>query len=263
MSAQKIFKLFGSVARQTGQTLDSIGLKIQGQYGYKEGVPTHQTLQGYLGKRPTLGTGAFVAPNASVIGDVKLGNNSSVWYGAVLRGDVNHIVVGNNTNIQDGVTVHVARHNPQGKVAPTTIGNNVTVGHGAIIHAATVEDNVLVGMGATILDGVTVQKGSVVAAGAVVTPGKTVPSGEVWAGNPAKMLRKLEEEEAGFIAQAANDYAALAAVHAAENGKGMEEILLDNARREDRARRSLDYDSHMGVERDPISREIISTASHT
>ena len=133
-------------------------------------VPTHQTLQAFKGKRPILGSGAFVAPNACVIGDVKLGTNSSVWYGAVLRGtplhiiplvqdaagrlqcelcsssrgvheqamlystvvmhtgDVNHITVGDNTNIQDGVTVHVARHNPQGKVAPTVIGNNVTVG---------------------------------------------------------------------------------------------------------------------------------------
>lgn len=263
MSAQKILRGLGGIIRQTGQALDTIGLSIQGTYGYKEGVPTHQTLQAFKGKRPALGSGAFVAPNACVIGDVKLGTNSSVWYGAVLRGDVNHIVVGDNSNIQDGVTVHVARHNPQGRVSPTVIGNNVTVGHGAIIHAATVEDNVLVGMGATLLDGVTVQKGSVVAAGAVVTPGKTVPSGEVWAGSPAKMLRKLEEEEAGFIAQAANDYAALAAVHATENGKTMEEILEDNARREDRAHRSLDYDSHLGLERDPISREIVHTATHT
>ncbi|CAL5228724.1 g11909 [Coccomyxa viridis] len=263
MSAQGLLRGLGSVVRRAGQALDSLGTAVQGRYGYKEGVPTHQTLQAFQGKRPQLGANTFVAPNASVVGDVKLGNNSSIWYGAVLRGDVNSIQIGSNSNIQDGVTVHVARHNPQGNVVPTIIGNNVTIGHGAIIHAATVEDSTLVGMGATILDGVTVQKGSVVAAGAVVTPGKTVPSGEVWAGNPAKMLRKLEEEETGFIAQAANDYAALAAVHAAENAKTPEEIEADVERRKDRALRDLDYDSHLGIERDPISREIISTASHT
>ncbi|KAK9805832.1 hypothetical protein WJX73_005660 [Symbiochloris irregularis] len=257
------WRTLGNIVRSTGQALDTIGCGIQGRLGVKETVSNHQTLAAYGGRRPILSQIAFVAPNASLIGDVTVGHSSSIWYGAVLRGDVNRIKIGENTNILDNAVIHVAKHNAADKSQPTIIGNNVTIGHGAVVHAATVEDGALVGMGAMLLDGSTVQKGSIVAAGAMLSPGKTVPSGEVWAGTPARYLRNLEEGEADFIIQSANNYAALAAVHAAENGKTFAEIEEDKERRQDRMERDPDYDSHLGVARDPVTREVIQTAEHT
>ena len=106
---------------------------------------------------------------------------------------MNSVSIGSQTNVQDNVVIHVARHNAANRAAPTTIGSNVTIGHGATIHAADIEDCALLGMGATVMDGARVQKGAIVAAGALVPPGATVPSGEIWAGSPAKLLRKLVE----------------------------------------------------------------------
>lgn len=205
----------------------------------------------------------FIAPTASVMGDVTIGRGSSVWYNAILRGDVNSITVGERTNIQDGVVVHVAKNNPDNKPLPTIIGNNVTIGHGATIHAATIQDGSLVGMGATLLDGAKVEASSIVAAGAMVRPGTVIPTGQVWAGNPAKFLRALSPEEAAFINASAANYAELAAVHAVENAKSAEELAVDAQNREDRLERDPDYDSHMGIERDPITREITAQASST
>jgi len=257
-----LWRTLGGVIRRTGQALDSLGVSLQGKYGVKDQLSRHRTLLPYEGARPKLGYEIFVAPNASVIGNVTLGDRSSVWYGAILRGDVNSIEVGDNTNLQDGVVVHVAK-TALGPPSPTSIGSNVTIGHAAMIHACTIEDGSLVGMGATLCDGCKVEKGAIVAAGALVTPGTVVPSGEVWAGRPAKLLRKLEEGEAEFIARSADNYALLAAQHAEENAKTFPELEADKARRRDRALRDPDYDSHLGLMRDAESREIITVAQHT
>ena len=222
-----------------------------------------QTLAPYAGTYPKLAENVFVAPNATVIGDVKIGKSSSIWYGAVLRGDVNSISIGERTNVQDNVMVHVAKHNAAGKPLPTVIGNDVTIGHGATIHAATIDDCTVIGMGSTIMDGAHIQKGSVVAAGSLVVPGTVVKTGQVWAGTPAKLLRELAEGESAFIAQSAEDYAFLAAVHAEENAKSFAEIELDMARRFDRLTRDPDYDQQQGVERDQQTREIVNVAAST
>lgn len=222
-----------------------------------------QTVSPYGGAWPKIGQNVFVAPNASVIGNVEIGDKSSVFYGSVLRGDVNAIKIGEKTNIQDNAVIHVARHNVSGKELPTIIGNSVTIGHGATIHAAQIEDNCVVGMGAVVMDGAVVQKGSVVGAGSLVTPGTVVKSGQVWSGSPAKYLRDLTEGEAAFISEAAEDYSILAAVHADENAKTFAEIELDDARREDRKLNDPDYDRQIGVERDPITREIIAVSQST
>lgn len=259
---QNFVKGVGTATRRVGQALESLGLGLQGSKGYKETLSKHQTLQPFEGAKPQLGKDIFVAPNASVIGDVKLGDQSSVWYGAILRGDVNSITVGRSTNIQDCAVVHVARHS-LGEPSPTVIGSNVTIGHGATIHACTIEDDSLVGMGATVLDGAKVQKGAIVAAGALVTPGTVVPSGEIWAGRPAKLLRKMEDGEAAFVTRSAANYAVLSADHAIENAKTFPEVELDKARRRDRQLRDPDYDSHMGLMRDPETREVVTTATHT
>lgn len=209
---------------------------------------------------PVKDPSTFVAPSAHVIGNVKLGLQSSVWYGAVLRGDINSIHVGDRTNIQDNAIVHVAREVPHGKgPRPTVIGNNCTIGHGAIIHAAEIGDNCLVGMGATVLDGAKVESGAMVAAGALVTPGTVVPSGQIWAGSPAKFLRELTEEESQFIVASSENYSRLAAEHKVENEKPFETLVLDAKILEERQEREgTDIDVHIGIYRDPQTQAVIN-----
>jgi len=163
----------------------------------------------------------FVAPSASVIGDVNIGRNSSVWYGATVRGDVNTVTIGERTNIMDHAVVHVAKI--QGD-APTSIGSNVTVGAGALIHAATVKDLCVIGESAQVMDNATVESNSIVDAGAVVTPNTVVPSGELWAGAPATKIRNLTPEEIASIPQMARDNMQLAAMHIMENAKDFKTI---------------------------------------
>ena len=153
------------------------------------------------GISPTISPKAFIAPGAAVIGDVEIGEDTGIWFGCVVRGDVNIVRIGKRTNIQDGTVVHVTR-----ETGPTHIGDGVTIGHSALIHAATLEDNCFIGMRATLMDGVVVESGAWVAAGALVTPNKRVPNGELWAGSPAKLFRKLTEEEQRFIPISAENY---------------------------------------------------------
>ncbi len=158
----------------------------------------------YRGKTPKIHPTAFIADNAVIIGDVEIGAYSSIWFGCVIRGDVNFIRIGKNSNIQDGTIVHVTR-----VTGPTYIGDGVTVGHAAIIHACNLQDNCFVGMGATILDDAVVESKAMLAAGALLPPGKTIPSGELWAGNPAKLLRPLRQTEIEFLPQSAANYVKL------------------------------------------------------
>jgi carbonic anhydrase/acetyltransferase-like protein (isoleucine patch superfamily) len=144
----------------------------------------------YRDKVPQIDQSAFIAENAVIIGDVTIGAKSSVWYNCVLRGDMNHIRIGNDTNIQDGTIVHI-----DSKGYPTILGDRVTVGHMALLHACTLEDDAMVGMQACVMDGAVVGKGSLIAAGALVTPETVVGPGEVWAGRPAKFRRKIGETD--------------------------------------------------------------------
>ena len=148
-----------------------------------------QQLDTFLRKQPKLGKKVFIARSATVIGDVTLGANSRVWYGAVLRGDINRIVVGHHTNVQDNAVLHLADD------FPCVLGNWVTVGHGAIVHACKVGDEVLVGMGAVILDGAVIGKQSIIGAKALVTGGTKIPPGSLVLGAPAKVVRKLTKAE--------------------------------------------------------------------
>ncbi|PSS36489.1 Gamma carbonic anhydrase [Actinidia chinensis var. chinensis] len=236
--------------RETGQALDRLGCRLQGKYYFQEQLSRHRTLMNLFDKVPVVDKDAFVAPGASIIGDVQVGIGSSIWYGCVLRGDVNNISIGSGTNIQDNSLVHVAKSNLAGKVLPTIIGDNVTVGHSAVLHGCTVEDETFVGMGATLLDGVFVEKHAMVAAGALVRQNTRIPSGEVWGGNPAKFLRKLTDEEIAFISESATNYCNLAQVHAAENAKSFDEIEFEKMLRKKFARRDEEYDSMLGVVRE-------------
>jgi carbonic anhydrase/acetyltransferase-like protein (isoleucine patch superfamily) len=154
---------------------------------------------------PAIENDVFIADGVCIIGDVKIGTGSSLWYNAVLRGDVSHIEVGKNTNIQDGAVVHTSRTN-----GPAIIGSNVTIGHLAMIHACKIHDYGFVGMKAMVMDNSIVEPYAMVAAGAVVTPGKVVGSRELWSGVPAKFVRMLREEEVQHIAASAAHYVNLA-----------------------------------------------------
>ena len=161
-----------------------------------------ERLDRYLRNKPVLGNGVYLAKTAVVLGDVTLGENASVWFGAVLRGDINRIVVGANSNIQDNAVVHLADD------FPCLIGDWVTVGHSAIVHACTVGDECLIGMGATILDGAEIGAQSIVGANALVTGGMKVPPGSLVLGSPAKVVRALTTDERAGLKYWAEKYVA-------------------------------------------------------
>ncbi|MBK6897334.1 MAG: gamma carbonic anhydrase family protein [Alphaproteobacteria bacterium] len=162
----------------------------------------------YRGISPKIHETAFIAPSASIIGDVEIGEGTNIWYNCVLRGDVYNIKIGKNTNIQDGTVVHTTS-DFQG----TYIGDGVTVGHSAILHACTVEDFGFVGMQACVMDGAVVESMAMLAAGALLTPGKRVPKGQLWAGRPAKFMREMMEEENRYILWSAEHYRKLGQEH--------------------------------------------------
>src|SRR4051812_38596617 len=153
---------------------------------------------------PKISPDAFIAENAVIIGNVEIGTQSSIWYGCVLRGDVNYIKIGARTNVQDHTVIHVSRYN-----GPTIIGDGVTIGHCALIHAATCEDHSFIGMGSKMLDGATVKTKAMLAAGALLAPNKVVNTSEIWAGTPAKFFRKLTQAEVDYIKTSEENYSKL------------------------------------------------------
>jgi gamma-carbonic anhydrase len=165
-------------------------------------------IKGVMGHVPRLGKRVFVAENATVIGDVELADDASVWYGAVLRGDVGHIKIGARTNIQDLACIHMT-----GGLSQSDIGSDVTVGHSAVIHGARIGDGVLVGMGSIVLDGADIGDESVIAAGSVVPPRMQVPPRSLVRGAPAKVVREVTEEERLLGKRGAEVYVDLARAH--------------------------------------------------
>lgn len=164
----------------------------------------------YNGKSPRVDGSAFIAPGVVLTGDVEIGAESSLWYGCVVRGDVNFIRIGKGVNIQDGTVVHVSRP------YPTLIGDGVSIGHMALIHACTLEDGCFIGMKACVMDGAVVETGAFAAAGALVTPGKRVPAGELWAGSPARFVRKVSNKDRAIMDYTQPNYVNLARVYKAE-----------------------------------------------
>ncbi len=147
------------------------------------------------------GENCWFAPNATIVGDVKMGNECTVWFNAVIRGDVNSIVMGNRVNIQDGAIIHCTYQK-----TTTIIGNNVSIAHNAIVHGCIIEDEVLIGMGAIVMDGAIIGKNAIIGAGAIVTQNTKVPSGTIWAGNPAKYMKDVSQELGEVFLRTANNY---------------------------------------------------------
>ena len=154
------------------------------------------------GKHPQISKDCFIAENATIVGEVFIGKQCSVWFNAVIRGDVHYIKIGNKVNIQDGAVIHATFQK-----SPTTIGNNVSIGHNAIVHGCTIHDNVLIGMGSIIMDDCVIESNSIIAAGAVVTKNTHVESGTIYAGVPAKKIKNISNEMiSGEIDRIANNY---------------------------------------------------------
>jgi carbonic anhydrase/acetyltransferase-like protein (isoleucine patch superfamily) len=173
----------------------------------------------FMRRRPHLGARVYIDPTASVTGDVTLADDVSVWPMSVVRGDVNRIRIGARSNIQDGCVLHVTHESARQTAGiPLLIGEDVTVGHGAILHACSVGDRCLVGMGAVVMDGVILEPDSMVAGGAVVTPGKVVPAGTLWQGNPARQARLLSSDEIEYQSYSAAHYVRLKNLYLQEEG---------------------------------------------
>lgn len=153
------------------------------------------------GVSPQFGENNWLAPNATIVGNVVTGNDCTFWFNCVVRGDVNAIVMGNRVNVQDGAVIHCTY-----KKTKTMIGNNVSIAHNAVVHGCTIEDEVLVGMGAIIMDGAVIGKNSIIAAGAIVTQNTVVPEGSIYAGNPAKFLKNVSPDAAEVFLRTANNY---------------------------------------------------------
>jgi carbonic anhydrase/acetyltransferase-like protein (isoleucine patch superfamily) len=154
------------------------------------------------GKRPEMGRDCYVAENATIVGDVTMGDQCSVWFNAVIRGDVNYILMGNKVNVQDGAVIHGTYQK-----SATVIGNNVSIGHNAIVHGCTIKDNVLIGMGSIVMDDAVVESNCIIAAGAVVTRGTRVEEGSIYAGAPARKIKDTPEAlKSGEIDRIADAY---------------------------------------------------------
>jgi len=154
------------------------------------------------GKSPQISSDCYIAENATIVGEVIVGNKCSIWFNAVIRGDVNSIIIGDKVNIQDGAVIHCTYQKH-----PTVIGNNVSIGHNAIVHGCVIKDNVLVGMGAIIMDNCTIESNSIIAAGSVVTQNTIVESGCIYAGIPAKKVKDIDQSDfAGEIERISNNY---------------------------------------------------------
>lgn len=169
------------------------------------------SIRNYKDHCPVVGENSYIDPSAQVIGRVNIGNDVSVWPLVTIRGDVNHISIGDNTNIQDNSVLHVTHEHqasPEGGY-PLTIGKNVTIGHGVILHGCRIGNNCLIGMGSTILDGAVVEDNVLIAAGSLVSQNKVVKSGYLWMGQPAKPFRELTQEELNWLQYSAEHYARL------------------------------------------------------
>jgi len=219
-----LYNIWGPRVRSLGQTLNAIGLTVQGPLATDDRLVPSLRQKSFQHHVPRIDRLNFLAPNSAVIGQVSLGERSSVWYGATLRGDKNEINIGKNSVVQDLVTL-----SPR-KQSGLKIGDNVYIGPNAVLESAIIENNAFIGMGATVSNGSTIQSYGVVAAGAVIPEGTTVPSYQIWAGNPARYLRDLTNEEKEVLDEFHDEIQSLAKIHSEETEKPFRQIIDDRDR---------------------------------
>lgn len=227
----------GMMIRETGQAMDRAGARLQGKYAFVEQLSRHRQIMNLQDSKPIIASDVFLAPSASVIGNVELHASSSVWYGAVVRGDTGPITIGERASIQDRAVVHAA----------SRVGAAATISSGAVIESAAVGPNSVIGPSAVIAKGAVVGSASIVAPGSYVAPGTQIADGELWSGAPATRERALTAEEQEEMKQISADTANLASAHAIETGKTHEQIEAEKLRQELLEERSEDYNSHLGL----------------
>eukprot|EP00276_Gloeochaete_wittrockiana_P013355 CAMPEP_0184334806 /NCGR_PEP_ID=MMETSP1089-20130417/3472_1 /TAXON_ID=38269 ORGANISM="Gloeochaete wittrockiana, Strain SAG46.84" /NCGR_SAMPLE_ID=MMETSP1089 /ASSEMBLY_ACC=CAM_ASM_000445 /LENGTH=243 /DNA_ID=CAMNT_0026659177 /DNA_START=75 /DNA_END=806 /DNA_ORIENTATION=+ len=224
--------MLGRSVREAAQALDRVGQKIQGQNFFREELSRHRRLMPLYDVKPKLGDDIFIAPSAAVIGDVTLDESASVWYGAVLRGDVSSIKIGARSSILDNAVIHGSSAE-SGQKTSTYIETDVVVEPGSILHGCTIKSGSRIGSGSVILDNAVVGNGAVVAPGSVVTSGKTIPAHQLWSGSPAQFVRDLSSEEKAELVEGAAHLYNLSKKHETEHRKNeqqrYEEALFEDA----------------------------------
>lgn len=206
----------GRALRETGAAIDRIGLQAIEKPIFKEPFSRHRTIMNLYHKRPAVETDVFVAPNAAIVGNVSIATKSSVWYGSVIRGDLNDVEIGAYTSIGERAVVSTVASTEGHVAAITKIGNYVQVGPSAQLQSCIIEDNAVIGAGAIVMEGAYIEAHAYVADGAVVHPGRRVPAGQYWAGNPAKYVRDLSKDELAHAEHAAQDTTSIAGEHHSE-----------------------------------------------
>ncbi|GJD12987.1 Gamma carbonic anhydrase 2, mitochondrial [Galdieria sulphuraria] len=227
-----------------GQSMDHLGIRVQGGYSYREPLSRHRQLMNIGLKKPIFEDNVFIAPNASVIGYVQLGANSSVGYGAVLRADAVPIVVVGDSHIGDDVVIHCTRI-PEERGNPTFIGKQVIIGARSSIYSCTIYDKVYIGWGSLIEEDCVISTRSVIASGSRLVKGTSVPSDELWGGNPANYIRKLTNEELNSFEQLLKEQQQLAELHAKICGKTPDQVESERHMAAVRSRLPLDYLEYM------------------
>ena len=214
---KKVSHLLGRAIRETGQAVDRLALRLEGKEAvYNEFWSRHRPVMNLFDKRPLISSGTFIASNASVIGEVLMNDHASVWYGAVVRGDKSKVTIGFKSNVQDRCVVSTVPTLDSGFSADVEIGEYCTVGHGAILVSCTIKRNCLIGQGSIIQEGAVIEENSIIAAGAVILADTIVPAKQLWAGNPAKFVRNVTDDEVENNKKVAENYTQLATEHDAE-----------------------------------------------
>ncbi|KRW99553.1 Trimeric LpxA-like protein [Pseudocohnilembus persalinus] len=185
----------GRMVRETGLAMDQYGSKLSKDIAYLEPLSRHRNLMPLYDLVPQYSYNTYISPNCTIVGEVQVGSESQVWYGAVIRGDLNAVRIGNNTSIGDNVSITTAGSLPTGIPASVNIGNFVQVQNGASLYSCTIDDEVVIGFKSVVLEGAKIERGAVIGPNSVVPPGRLIPAGQLWAGNPVQYVRDLQKSE--------------------------------------------------------------------